>query len=580
MKRLKRIDRSLTFIVLLSGTVGASPYKSRIPSIFVRDNQQCLNPTYSPCEDPKLPRNLCCAPSTTCLSLEKSTSLICCPVGQDCSTINPVDCDACKAQSSVDPNQSNCSACNNQCCPGGFSCTNGQCVMKPNALTPLSSTTSSASSSSSAHTSTMTSTTTSTAPPTSTASNLPASSATMVPASQVESANPWPTNAIVVGLVCGIFAGILLCILGIFLYRQWQKRRSRRDSDKSFGNLTKAPGEMAMNSRSPYGGVQHFTPTNGGSAQLHDPALMKEHKYLAPAIVRRSTQTPALTGGSLGRSHLQPNVQPYNNARISHATTIDSDTTPTDAGTERIDVFADPITTHTSPYSSNPTPPHTGEFPKAFKTPPNLPAPIMTSPPRPMQEVHQPGGSPILRTMKTPPRPTPPQLAPPIELVADNQPRHIPTTPPSARYLHPPALRPNLPPVPMQRPYSHTTDGGRTTFGDFLSAGQSEQTPVMPSFQITNATGGLMVNKGQPQIRPGNPRKSSAAEILEANRRSRGGGQRRPILHTRTESEIRRAHDVRGSFNGDECIPPLRFDGNAMRGQRMVRGNGGRWRGK
>lgn len=576
---------------LLARAVGGSPHLARIPELFVRDNEQCAISTYSPCADLRIPRNRCCAPKTKCISLENSNSMICCPDGEDCKTINTVDCQACRTQSSVDQNNSACSVCNDQCCPGGYSCNNGQCVIKPDALTNTSSSSSASSTASTGGSSTVTSTTTSTTGGASATSKAAEASMTTIPISQTQASNPWPVNAILVGLLCGIVAGLLLCLLGVLLYRQWQRRKNKRDSDKSFGNLTSQPSPPSINSRSPFRGIHARTPDRGGSEQLHDPALMRELNYLAPAIVRQSTSLQVQTNGSLGRTHQNPNLYPYNDVRASHATTIESDTTPIEPGTERIDIFADPITannsTYTSPYSSHHTPQQSRELPR-YNTPPELPTSLMASHPRQMREVEHPGGSPIFQSMGTSPRPTPPPLAPPIELVADNQPRHIPKVPPHVDPLQLPVLRPFAQSEASQRPYSHTTDGGKTTFGDFLTAGQIAETPAMPSFPVTSATGGLVmgsppttqmvVPRGQPQIKPGHVRQSSEVEIMNANRRSRGGGPRQ-INHRRTESEQRKIYDVRGSFNGEECIPPLRFDGNATRGQRLVRGNGGRWRG-
>src|SRR5216117_62762 len=60
--------------------------------LLQRDAGSCANSTFLPCRDSKLPSDFCCPPRTTCISLAHSSSALCCPDGDDCTSIMPIPC--------------------------------------------------------------------------------------------------------------------------------------------------------------------------------------------------------------------------------------------------------------------------------------------------------------------------------------------------------------------------------------------------------------------------------------------------------------------------------------------------------
>ena len=61
---------------------------------FAARDSTCFNSTFTPCSstDPKLPSDFCCSPTDACISLDSSSSALCCPLGANCSTLQPISC--------------------------------------------------------------------------------------------------------------------------------------------------------------------------------------------------------------------------------------------------------------------------------------------------------------------------------------------------------------------------------------------------------------------------------------------------------------------------------------------------------
>ena len=101
-----------------------------------RDSSTCPS-SFSRCPDSKLPANFCCPVSTTCISLDNSSSAICCP-GGDCSFIQPVTCNIQAQNSTANPQSTlkttrlteSLPKCGGSCCPFGYTCqANSMCVI-------------------------------------------------------------------------------------------------------------------------------------------------------------------------------------------------------------------------------------------------------------------------------------------------------------------------------------------------------------------------------------------------------------------------------------------------------------------
>ncbi|KAL3466550.1 hypothetical protein BJX64DRAFT_230953 [Aspergillus heterothallicus] len=130
------------------------------------DSQQCIGTG--------LPDNFCCSSSSTCVTIDSGSSVICCPDGQDCTYIEPITCDVTKQDADRFPNNvikttrlnDDLPTCGDSCCPFGYTCQGDFCAMDD---TPSSSSsTSTRSTTTEATTSTPTSRSTSTSDTTST----------------------------------------------------------------------------------------------------------------------------------------------------------------------------------------------------------------------------------------------------------------------------------------------------------------------------------------------------------------------------------------------------------------------------
>jgi hypothetical protein len=118
----------------------------------------CADPSFSRCGDTDLPSNFCCSSGSTCISLDSSSTALCCPKGADCKKIQPISCDLSFQDLSSRPNAEimttktgdKLATCGSKtCCPFGYSCEgDSQCVLD----NPTSSTKASSSSVSSSST--------------------------------------------------------------------------------------------------------------------------------------------------------------------------------------------------------------------------------------------------------------------------------------------------------------------------------------------------------------------------------------------------------------------------------------------
>ncbi|KAK3113794.1 hypothetical protein LTR53_008572 [Teratosphaeriaceae sp. CCFEE 6253] len=193
---------------------------------------------------PAFPDSFTCPPSTQCLALNTSTTLmsvLCCPAGQDCSSIQPVSCDQSlqnatlwQASSLHSEPTVQLDTCASGCCPMGYSCQAGQCTSRS---APVPATSVSAAPDSSTvnpiPSSTIASSTTSTIVSSST--STPTTAAGIVTEGS-RSHSHFSGRSFTAGFVPGIFLGALLtCIIFCCVSRRSrsedsyvdEKRRSR-----------------------------------------------------------------------------------------------------------------------------------------------------------------------------------------------------------------------------------------------------------------------------------------------------------------------------------------------------------------
>jgi hypothetical protein len=106
--------------------------------LFMR--QSSCAPNFNPCNNDNFPDYFCCKSGQRCIALAGETTVLCCPEGSDCLKIQPIPCDI-----SLQNGEKHGDAvvkttalggtlvgCKGQCCPFGYSCSSGECVMDKN----------------------------------------------------------------------------------------------------------------------------------------------------------------------------------------------------------------------------------------------------------------------------------------------------------------------------------------------------------------------------------------------------------------------------------------------------------------
>ncbi|KAA6407449.1 MAG: hypothetical protein FRX48_08692 [Lasallia pustulata] len=236
----------LAAICLVSSTVPPATALSTAVNVaqamglFSRDSNSCSVSGYTPCNHAGLPADFCCLSSTTtCIAFNNSTSAICCPSGSDCKQIQPLSCDITQQNSTLHPQNplhstqlaGTLQPCGGFCCPQGFSCQNGLCIMDDQ--NDSSSTTSASSTASNSAATTLKSAPNISTTVPSTAASNPA--ATQSPTPQIK-CNAFPANAIVAGFFSGLLTGGFLAFLIILCIRRRRDAKSRRSGD--FGRVS------------------------------------------------------------------------------------------------------------------------------------------------------------------------------------------------------------------------------------------------------------------------------------------------------------------------------------------------------
>lgn len=78
--------------------------------------------------------SFCCGSGSHCIWLAANTTVLCCPDGASCNTIEPINCDG-DLQNPLAPIKTTVldvklgSCGNGRCCPHGYDCADGNCKM-------------------------------------------------------------------------------------------------------------------------------------------------------------------------------------------------------------------------------------------------------------------------------------------------------------------------------------------------------------------------------------------------------------------------------------------------------------------
>lgn len=181
------------------------------------------NPVSCSAVDSQLPSNFCCGKDTTCVSIDQSSSAICCPKGQNCDNIGTINCDVSLQDASKNTGpiftsnlDQKLPTCGDKCCPFGYNCGKANdkdvCVLDKSRAGAASTTR-------------VTSTTsaTVTATPTSLASGIDSKD----PLPTKEASN-FPTGVFLAGFFPGIVVGILATLAWVVLTKRNNKPPSSR----------------------------------------------------------------------------------------------------------------------------------------------------------------------------------------------------------------------------------------------------------------------------------------------------------------------------------------------------------------
>lgn len=175
-----------------------------------------------------------CPSNTECVpTLASNSSVICCPNTEDCTLIQPLTCDISQQDAIKYPDNlvhtSNLTAslppCGSACCPLGYNCQGGTCVLQYQAPKPSTSPSSSSASPASSSTITLSSSTSTSKSPDSAATGAPASA---TPTSQPSSSGGNSKIGLAIGLTFGAVSALAL-ILALL----WCLKRRKRNQAKT-----------------------------------------------------------------------------------------------------------------------------------------------------------------------------------------------------------------------------------------------------------------------------------------------------------------------------------------------------------
>ncbi|RJE21333.1 hypothetical protein PHISCL_06318 [Aspergillus sclerotialis] len=274
-------------ILLLLTVLAASIPSSHALNIWPRASDTCPS-SYEKCGSSNLPSNFCCPQSSTCISLDDDSSAICCPKGQDCSYIKPVTCNVLLQDPLQFPKNplmttrldDKLPVCGDSCCPFGYTCKSGTCVLNNRTAATATSIVSSATMSgisteslTATASTTLSSETETATETTSTATTTPitpldinASSSPL--ASSKDTCPSFPSKAVVAGFFPGMILGAALAFLALFCIRKRQGRKYSASAKTS-----------------------HYTQhsSNGAAIHISSPIPSDESAYRTDFLLRSGT---------------------------------------------------------------------------------------------------------------------------------------------------------------------------------------------------------------------------------------------------------------------------------------------------
>ena len=294
------ISSHISVLALFVSAAHSSSISSIDLSLIPRDSSCPANTTACP----GFPSDFCCQTGTSCLAVDNRNTVICCPDGENCQGFKPITCDIQAQNATTHPDNPVLSInldqplppCGNLCCPGGYTCQNGDtCALLPD---PSSSTPGAANSTSSS---------------TPNASTNPALSSTSP--SPSPSSNPaFPAKAIFAGFFPGLFLGIILSILGVICLGRKRKTTSISSPILQQGNcrtdfLRSSPAsrpERRLTVRSLFRRDTHKSNASSGEEiSVFAPNLGDDHHYQRDSAMTHKTTFTDLMNSAEMRKHEQ-----------------------------------------------------------------------------------------------------------------------------------------------------------------------------------------------------------------------------------------------------------------------------------
>ncbi|KAI0100411.1 hypothetical protein GGR51DRAFT_355506 [Nemania sp. FL0031] len=359
---------------------------------------------FTKCTQSELPANFCCKTGSTCNVLAGGTTVLCCPSGSDCATIQTISCTLSLQDPAKNPTAAvkttelsgKLPTCGTGCCPFGYHCDdgNGNCVMdadqskKPGQTSTTTTTTSgSPTSTASKGAATHTSSAATSAATQSTATSGANAGETAAPSTEGSTTAKKTLNtAAIVGGVVGALLAISLLIAGFCLFRHKRRKGSdstaaaakKRETTQSFGHIitrdiisAPIPHEDYYNQRLDFlaktqGSEASSSPTLGQHDHDHDQHQFQhqqQEQHFQPSspysasVFRNSTLTTAgVNGESEGESgrprshHASAEVGGLRNLTDRYSSgSVRNPFTPRgehfhSGGSQSINIFADPST--------------------------------------------------------------------------------------------------------------------------------------------------------------------------------------------------------------------------------------------
>ncbi len=195
--------------------------------------------------DSKLPSNFKCPSGTNCISLNNSSSGLCCPDNNNCTNIQTVSCNIQTQNITANTDApifttrlgDKLPSCADACCPFGY-----QCILSPdgkNVCNLIASTSKTGTSSSSSSSSSSTASQTSTS--SSTATSTPLSTGLTSSAAQTSTCNKFPVGVFLAGFFPGMFIGAFLMLAWVICSGRHRKPNSSSRSSTGSGSSVYKP---------------------------------------------------------------------------------------------------------------------------------------------------------------------------------------------------------------------------------------------------------------------------------------------------------------------------------------------------